>query len=396
MVRQETIGQGNDMDIANGINASGTSQVQKIFSSPVENDGKDVGQLGPREVKVGQPDLSALTLKNQISDSLTSASCGERAIANFLALAEELGQSIRTKRSEGGDANESLSLKSLLSREINRRAGEWIDSMSTLEKQGFTSDELDMMSHDVVDGLKTLVDRVFEDKVIAETWCASVADESAERTLPPAKASVYRPLAAAALSQKLGRSIPPEKIHVYENIGGGSCFFHAALQQLAKIDPKQYPVGNTRGSANVLRQALINHVRDLQGSMQRGETLGLLAKTEVIGGRNVTDVYAQTSEQADLEHMQPVTEGFDLAHDSSFVRYETMADVSTAAFLADYLQRPVTVIAQTGNGKDSNSASTVEFNYGLVSGQKLSGDPLLIYYDKSAMHFMAVEVDKEG
>jgi len=362
----------------NGIATAGTGNVQEISSASADNGEKGVGKLGSHAVTVGTPDASRC----------------ERAIAAFLAQTDKLGQSIQLKLSDGGFAKEALSLKSLLSREINRRANDWIDTMSTLAEDGVSSDDLDKMSRKVVDELESFVDRTLADKAATTAGIASVEIENDEEPPPLQEAApVYRERAAAALSKSQGREIPTEKTHVYENIGGGSCFFHSVMQLLSRCDPSRHPVGNTTCSANRLRHQLIAHVHDLKTRLDRGETLGLKADTTETREGTVTNVFAKTSARTGLEHMQPITEGFDLAFEPSFSEYGTMADVSTAAFLADYLQRPVVVVSQTGDGKTIPcSVNTMEFKYGLASGQELTGEPLVIYYDQAAMHFMAVEV----
>ena len=158
-----------------------------------------------------------------------------------------------------------------------------------------------------------------------------------------------------------------------DNAGGGSCFFYSAIQQ---INDPRYP--ETRLGADALRADLIRHMRDLDRSFQ--------TPTPPQGLRHIGDHYYVNTNRGE----EIVTDGVNLARTAAFRDHASNADVSHGAFLADLLQRPVTIIT-------AEHESAITFDRDLRTNQPLQGEPIVIFYNRGQSgeggHFRTVEIN---
>lgn len=399
----------------NGINSNAMPQVQIVQASEIGKASSDevkVGHLGARTVKVVKPSANEVKDANQAKASLVDA---------FLSKSDEIGRKINEYLAKQGQGAGTLEHGSKLSEEINNRVSNWLDTIQDLQDEGVSDEDIGKVGDAELAEMMKLVDEAFdqpeatkaetkkaepqkEEATKAESTTTTSQTKAVEKNPPLKEASrKYAELAANALTKATGKTVDSAKTHVYENIGGGSCFFHSVLQLLAKCDPTKYPVGNTEPSANRLRTKLIDHFKEVKANVEKGDALGLQVSYSATNPKKVTNVLVKTSMSAALEGikeyeatrldaMHKVIEGYELAMNPKFEKYETCADVTTGAFMADLLKRPVTVIMQ--NDAAGQNMTWQEFEYDLTSGQKLEGEPLVIYY--TGNHFMAVSVDGWG
>lgn len=159
-----------------------------------------------------------------------------------------------------------------------------------------------------------------------------------------------------------------------ENAGGGSCFFYSAIQQ---VNNPNYP--DTVEGANRMRQDFIAHTQQLLADLGTDHAPQ--------GLRHQEDSYVVNTGRGE----EIVTDGVDLVQDPNFGTYASNADVSHGAFLADFLKRPVKIIT-------AEHGTAVTFDRNLRSNEPLTGDPIVIYYNRGQSglggHFRTVEVQQ--
>ena len=160
-----------------------------------------------------------------------------------------------------------------------------------------------------------------------------------------------------------------------ENAGGGSCFFYSAIQQ---VNDPNYP--DTVEGANRMRQDFIAHSRQLLADVGTTDHAPR-------GLRHKDDSYLVDTGHGEMI----VTDGADLVQDPNFNDYASNADVSHGAFLADFLKRPVTIVT-------AEHGTAVTFDRNLRTNEPLTGDPIVIYYNRGQSglggHFRTVEVQQ--
>ena len=179
-------------------------------------------------------------------------------------------------------------------------------------------------------------------------------------------------LSEAAIARRALGLEASRPVSLRENAGGGSCFFYSAIQQ---VNNPNYP--DTVEGANRMRQDFIAHSRQLLADLGTDHAPQGLRRQE--------DSYVVDTGRG----QEIVTDGVDLVWHPNFRAYASNADVSHGAFLADFLKRPVKIIT-------AEHGTAVTFDRNLRTNEPLTGDPIVIYYNRGqsglAGHFRTVEV----
>ncbi len=204
------------------------------------------------------------------------------------------------------------------------------------------------------------------------------------------------------------------EIKIRDNKGGGSCFFYSTLQQMANGELEKVLLPEDREKlkgdfkdnadcANALRKAFITHskkiVTDVKTSLQSLDTgsKSCFIKEYDFYRLRLTDSVRDRNEVLEVN----ITEPMELIESKKFQKYSSDADVVHGAFLADFLQRPVTIVmsiarqgVKSGESDPNERVEFLTFNRSLKDDKPLEGEPIVIFYNRNANgnsgHFRAV------
>ncbi len=204
---------------------------------------------------------------------------------------------------------------------------------------------------------------------------------------------------ANSLYQKIRQATTIVKLR--RNLADGSCFFYSALQQMTNAEFNQILLNKDRAALNgqysdnqgcilAFRRAFVRHSQNLMKKMKDPATatsMPLVTYDAQNNGYNLNlpdTMRDQKSLQIDLTRaMKQIDKG-------NFTDYRVQAEVSQAAFLADFLKRPVTLIMEMPGwrkeGDERVETTGVDYltcTHSLSDGSKLEGEPIMIYFKRS-------------